>query len=67
MWTIFVAIYAILTIDFFDIKFYSVCNFEFSFDSRRFKLDNLSDFLDDFQALSDKENDPRKLLEMLNQ
>ena len=58
---IFATIYAILTTGFFHIKFYRVRNFEVSFDSIRFKLDNLSDFLDDFQALSDKtKNDPRK-------
>ena len=48
----FAAIYAIVTISFFDIKFYRIRNIEFSFDLRKFKLDNLSDFLDDCQTQS---------------
>ena len=63
MCTMFAAIYAILTIDFFDIKFYRVCNIEFCVDIKRFQLDNLSDVLNDWQTLSDKTKiNPGKLL-----
>lgn len=63
MCTIFAAIYAILTIGFFDIKFYGVRNIEFRVDIKRFKLDNLSDVLNDWQTLSDNTKiNPRKLL-----
>lgn len=63
MCTMFAAIYAILTIGFFDIKFYRVHNIEFCVDIKRFQLDNLSDVLNDWQTLSDKTKiNPRKLL-----
>ena len=59
----FAAIYTILTIGFFDIKFYGVRNIEFRVGIKRFKLDNLSDVLNDWQTLSDKTKiNPGKLL-----
>ena len=67
MGTIFAPTYATLTMGYFEIHFYNICELKWGKEFQEFILENWSHFLDDCQTPSDKKKvKPEELLETLN-
>ena len=67
MGTIFAPTYATLTMGYFELKFYRICDINFGIEEGQFILNNWNRFLDDCEIPLDKTKiEPEKLLKVLN-
>ena len=64
--TIFSPIYATITMGYFEVHFYNICELKWRKEFPELILENWNRFLDDCQTPLDKNKEPEKLLETLN-